>query len=625
MTDSVQTALDEFREGRNLLEAGNYKQAIRLFKLSIKGKNLVADSYYNIGKANSFLGRYKKALASYAKALELNPDSAEIHTSAGKTLSDMGKYNRAVYQLKTALWLRPDLAESYRNLANVQMRRGAVAKAAPLFSRALVIEPEHADTQCNLGSALMRLGKVERAIRCFWRSIDLDPEHKEAHSNLGWALKSVGDLEGALFHCERAVKLYPGNPNANNNLGTVLQEIGRIDEAVISYIKAVRGNWANAEFHSNLGSAFQALGKLKEARISYRIALRKSPDKTHIRRYLADITKHKKYTNDVKLMERMAAKPDPNVNRSKHLFYALAKTHEDLGNYEKSFSYLLKGNSLHRSTIKFDNSNHNEFVDRIIRSFPRGSVDIGGTLGGDTIFILGMPRSGTTLIEQILASHQEVCPAGEINNFNRHISGALKSLSRESKEYPEGFLSLPEKALQRLGYNYLNSLREKMGAASYITNKMPGNFHYIGLILAVLPGARIIHSTRNPVDTCLSCFQKLFTGSQDFTYDLTELGVYYCSYQRLMRHWREVFPGRILDVRYEDVVADQEGQSRRMLDYCGLDWDPACLSFYKTKRSVSTASAAQVRKPIYTNSVERWKRFEPQLAPLIKALGLKDN
>lgn len=231
-----------------------------------------------------------------------------------------------------------------------------------------------------------------------------------------------------------------------------------------------------------------------------------------------------------------------------------------------------------------------------------------------------MPRSGTTLVEHILASHSRVYGGGELSDLRR-LAGGLNKLSPTGHDFPDGVADLGPKDLHRLGRTYWEAVRRRAPDAPHVTDKAPGNFRYLGLIHLMLPRARIIHCVRNPVDTCLSCYKLLFVSGQNFSYDLVELGRYHRLYTRLMDHWRAVMPGRILDVRYEDLVAAQERETRRLLEFCGLPWEDACLSFHTTRRLVKTASATQVRQPIYKSAVGSWKRYARHLGPLLESLG----
>jgi hypothetical protein len=310
------------------------------------------------------------------------------------------------------------------------------------------------------------------------------------------------------------------------------------------------------------------------------------------------------------------------------LHFALAKAYADLQLHEQSFDHLLRANSMHRCQIDYDEKSMLGMFDRICAVFTselmrskRGSGDPSTV----PVLIVGMPRSGTTLIEQILASHPKVFGAGELTDLRDVIATHCK-VAGAPAAYPESFPRISDEALGRIGAAYAARLRQRAPAAERITDKMPGNFLQIGFVRLALPGARIIHARRNAVDTCLSCFARAFDGEQQYAYDLAELGRFYRNYQALMAHWRAVLPpGAMLEVDYEEVVADLEGQARRVVAYCGLEWDDACLRFYETKRIVRTASASQVRHPIYRGAIGRWRPYRRWLGPLLDELGVEHD
>jgi hypothetical protein len=313
-----------------------------------------------------------------------------------------------------------------------------------------------------------------------------------------------------------------------------------------------------------------------------------------------------------------------------HLDFALGKVYADIGDHGRAFQRLLAGNAAKRAAIAYDEQAALAQFDRVETVFTRELI-AAKTGGGDPtrmpIFVLGMPRSGTTLIEQILASHPMVHGAGELSVLNQVVN-TVSATDGAGFPYPDYVRALDASGLQRLGAQYLagvDELARKHGAADFerVTDKMPSNYYFAGLIHLALPNAKIIHSVRNPLDTCISCFSKLFSAEQNHTYDLGELGRYYRRYQQLMTHWHEVLPAdSMLDIRYEDVVADLEGEARRIIAYCGLPWDERCLAFHKTNRPVRTASATQVRQPIYNSAVNRWRAYEKEIGPLLAGLGL---
>ena len=328
-------------------------------------------------------------------------------------------------------------------------------------------------------------------------------------------------------------------------------------------------------------------------------------------------------------MEALAAKTDGLSKTDRmQLDFALGKAYADLKDHDRSFRHLLAGNAAKRATIAYDEQAAFALFDRIESLFTPDLIAAksgGGDPSPMPIFIIGMPRSGTTLVEQIIASHPVVYGAGELQNFNDVVL-TVRGPDGNSLPYPEFVAALDAAALQQIGARYIALVRAL--AAKYeradtarITDKMPSNYYFAGLIHLALPNAKIIHTIRDPVDTCISCFSKLFSAEQNHTYDLSELGRYYRRYERLMAHWRSVLPaGCILDVRYEDIVSDVEQQARRIIAYCGLPWTDRCLSFHETERPVRTASATQVRQPIYSSAVGRWRVYEQHLGPLLDAL-----
>jgi tetratricopeptide (TPR) repeat protein len=328
----------------------------------------------------------------------------------------------------------------------------------------------------------------------------------------------------------------------------------------------------------------------------------------------------------VAAMETLAQQaPTLSVRDRIELHFALAKAYEDLERFEDSFRQLLAGNTLKRQQVSYNEAAALRMLDRIRDVFTPQLFESRQQVGepsGVPVFIIGMPRSGTTLLEQILASHAQVFGGGELTYFADCLAslGAMKNAAPAS---PEPALSIPDNAIRKLGESYLVRVKRLAPHATRVVDKLPSNFLYAGLIHLALPNAAIIHTQRDPADTCLSCFSKLFTIGQDYSYDLAELGRYYRGYQALMEHWHQVLPpGRILDVRYEDLVTDPERQARRVVAHCGLDWDPHCLAFHRTERPVRTASAAQVREPIYRSAVGRWRAYEAYLDPLLTELGV---
>jgi tetratricopeptide (TPR) repeat protein len=469
-----------------------------------------------------------------------------------------------------------------------------------------------------------RAGRIDDAAALYQRILFLRPDHAAAHSNLGVALFLQNRIDEAMEHCERALVLDPDDASASITIGAVLARQGRMDEAVARYRRVLAVNPDHSDAHNGLGIILMFQGNFDEAMAHYGRAIAIRPDYPEAHYNRAEIKTFHRGDPDLAALETLAAQADLPENGAPFIHFALAKALEDSGDYERSFEHLRKGNDLKRRQINYDEASAAEVFQRISAAFDsdlfhrlRGKGDASPA----PIFVLGMPRSGSSLIEQILASHPKIHGAGELADLEIAARTVLNGGDRPAP-FPECVPALDGDILRRIGQSYLARLLALAKANVRIVDKMPGNFLNIGLIRLALPNAKIIHAMRDPIDTCLSCYSRLFTSGQPFTYDLAELGRYYGRYFALMNHWRSVLPPSVmLDISYEDVVDDLEGQARRLIDYCGLPWDDRCLSFHKTSRPVKTASAVQVRKPVYRSSLQRWRHYKAGLAPLLHELG----
>jgi tetratricopeptide (TPR) repeat protein len=373
-----------------------------------------------------------------------------------------------------------------------------------------------------------------------------------------------------------------------------------------------------------MGNVLKELGQLDAAQQAYLKALDLDPKVAGVYVNLADSKKFAPGDPHLAAIEALAAQADGLSKTDRlQLDYALGKAYADLKDHRRSFEHLLRGAAAKRATIVYDEAATMALFDRIEQVFTRELIAAaagGGDPARRPIFIIGMPRSGTTLVEQILASHPTVHGAGELQTLNDVVL-TVRGPDGNTLPYPDFVPSLDATALKAIGQRYLALVRELAPQAERVTDKMPSNYYFAGLVHLALPNAKIIHTLRDPVDTCISCFSKLFSAEQNHTYDLAELGRYHRRYEQLMAHWRRVLPpDRMLEVRYEDVVADLDGQARRIIAYCGLPWDDRCLAFHETDRPVRTASATQVRQPIYTSAIGRWKVYEEFLGPLLREL-----
>jgi tetratricopeptide (TPR) repeat protein len=640
-------------------QSGRTAEAIEHTKRAIAIKPNVALYHANLGEMCRLAGRLDEAVAAARRALEINPRYAGALSNLGIALFEQGKFADAVAHYDRAIALEPNFVLAHSNRGNALQRLKRFAEAEAAYRRALALQPAFAAAWNNLGTCLRELKRPEEAESVYRKALELAPNDPGTLDNLALALKDLDRLDEAagflrralavdarndkfLVHyavvlidqnkpdeaataAQSAAALNPGSPDAAHAMGRVAFARGNLDASLNHYRRAIALKPDFADAHNNMGNVLKDLGQLTAAHAAFVESLRLDPDIAGVYANLADTKKFTPGDPDLAAMERLTATSERRSKSDRlQLDFALGKAYADLKDYDRSFRHLVAANAAKRTMIVYDERRALALFDRIEATFTREFI-AGKSGGGDPsampIFVIGMPRSGTTLIEQILASHPAVHGAGELKTFS-DVVNAVRGPHGNILAYPEFMPALDAGALRRLGARYVSEVRKLAPAPTHVTDKMPSNYYFAGLIHLALPNAKIIHVSRDPVDTCISCFSKLFADEQSHTYDLAELGRYYQRYARLMTHWRDVLPERaILDVRYEDVVGDLEAQARRIIAHCGLPWDARCLAFHETDRPVRTASAAQVRQPIYTSAVGRSRVYTRHLGPLLDALG----
>lgn len=467
-----------------------------------------------------------------------------------------------------------------------------------------------------------RAGRLADAERGYREVLAQHPEHPDALHFLGVLVGMAGEPARSVALIERSLRFKP-TADAHYHLGVSQAALSRIADAIASFETAIRIDRRHALAHHHLGGALSRLGRRDEAVAAYRAAIELKPDLAEAYSNLGLISTWREEDPAAKELLRLAGRAQslPAASRI-HFNYALGKYYEDIGDFARAFASWSEGASLKRRTLTYDANANDQAMAQIAASFPRGAWTTSRTHGEPSdlpVFVLGMPRSGTSLVEQILASHPRVHGAGEIGLLREALDGLqirhelLQPHLLESGAFAQN--------LRQRGADYVARLRSLDREAARITDKLPNNFRLVGAIQLALPNSSIVFCRRDLRDVCLSCYQTLFMQGHAWSYDLIELGRYALSFARLIEHWRDVLPGRLLELDYEALVTDPATQARRLIEHCGLDWDDRCLSHYSTGRAVQTASLGQVRRPIYGSSVGRWRRYERQLAPLLDALG----
>lgn len=527
----------------------------------------------------------------------------------------------------TAFSLYGELAQKEPKVAGIWHEWGVVAahinnldKAAELFSRAVSLDGSNALYRRNLCESFRRLGNVEAAVSHGRKAVELEPRNFDGHYNLGLSLFSVGRWQEAREAFSEATRLAPNKSTAWNNLGSTLEKLNETEEAETCYRQACMIDPGNAEAANNLGALLSFDGNIDKAKECFTKAIQAKPTFIDPHFNLSSLKRYGEGDPHLHILESLVLSEQRprNAEELTRLCFALGKAREDIGSFDAAFAAYQFGNKLHFRSAPVDEQREQSTLKNVVAICDEAFLNCGTcdrNEGPSPIFIVGVPRSGTTLVEQILSSHPRVYGAGELPDLSRSISAVLKDAGLS--EFPSGLKNVTNSQLGSIRDVYLAGVQPLSPRATFICDKMPTNFMFLGLIYRALPNAKIINVLRDPVDAAFSCYSRHFKNSMNFTYSLPSIASFINRYRQIMKHWHEVLPsGFILDVSYEDLVDDLEDKTRKMLSFIGLDWAPECLKFYESDRIVRTASVAQVREPLYASSVGRGKRFDRYLGDL---------
>jgi tetratricopeptide (TPR) repeat protein len=552
-----------------------------------------AHAWLKAGKALALAGDGEGADQAFERYFALTPGRKSV--AEGAECHRRGDFSGALAAYQQALGADPGNVDALRLSALAHSALGHGQEAERAARQAVRLAPEFSRAWNDLGAVLQELDRAEDAVEAFARAARLRPADPAAHAHLANALFVHGDLPRAEASYRTALSLQPGEPASSLGLGHVLKTIGRFDHAVAAYKACLA-----ARPHS--GQAWWSLANLKTYRFS---------------------------RDDEAAMGALLNEEAVSGAARVNVAYALGKAREDAEAYDEAFAHYGQGAALQRTLVRYDPVQTEAVNERIKSVFSRDFLSARAGHGAPDpapIFIVGLPRSGSTLIEQILASHSQVDGTSELPILGR-VTQEIGRFRSDGVVYPEAARDLEAHDLKALGQAYLERAARHRGARPYFTDKMPNNFASVGLIALILPNAKIIDARRHPMDACWGAFKQLFARGQTYTYDLFELGHFYLEYDALMRHWDDVLPGRVLRIDYEAMVCDQENQTRLLLAHCGLPFEAQCLRFHETVRAVNTASSEQVRRPLYKSGLGAWRRFgahltalEAQLRPVLDAL-----
>ncbi len=618
--------------GLALQALGRNEEAAAQFRVALALRPAFAMAHNNLGTVLRELGQVEAALAAFRTAVALEPNLALARANLGQLLIDQGQAEEALPHCQEAVRLQPNLAAAHNNLGNAYRALERWAESRQAHAEAVRLAPDLARTHANLGLALQGEGKLQGAVAAFRRAVELAGDDAEMWQYLANAHVANEDFTAAIPCCERLVALKPALATGHNDLGWVLQEEGWLTAAAAAYRQALQLQPNYVAALLNQAGLEEELGEFEQAETSLRRAQAISPRVPTPLARLATLLRGRLPDADREVIRGQLADAQLADGPRCALLFGLAQVHDARGEYAAAADCLKQANALalerHRQEGRsYDPAEHRRFVDRLIEGFtPELFQRLAGA--GDAtrqpVFVVGMPRSGTTLVEQVLASHSRVHGAGEMR-LARQACDALSTVTGRSESLAAALAALDAAGVQQLAERHRTDLqalleRDRPGfAAERIVDKMPDNYLYLGLIALLFPRATLIHVRREPRDVAVSCWMTSFRMIR-WANDVEHLAERIREHQRLMAHWNAVLPVAVHEVVYERLVDDFETEARRLVAACGLEWEPACRNFHETARPVRTASLTQVRQPLYRKAVARWKHYETALADLFARL-----
>ena len=604
-----------------------------------------------LGVALMRQGKLEEAKINLATCVKLTPQIAGAHEQYGAVLAALGEVEEAERALRKALQLDPKLSSAYTKLANVLALQGKSEESDKAFSQVFKSDPKKADIKDamdllakgqldearksakavlrrdpNDPNGLFLMGNIALAQEAFndaealfRRTTEVAPDFPFAWGNLAIALNRQRKYLEAIECAEKAASLDPMNPNWTTSLGNIALVAGQEEKALNALNRTLKIKPDHAPALIGLGHVLKTLGDQEASIKNYRAAAKLRPQMGEIFFSLSNLKTFQFEPDEIAHMERMVESGELEAESEVHFSFSLGKCYEDKKDYEKAFEYYRRGNETKRPLVQHDPVEFKKSADLVMKTFSKEFFEKREGWGHQDpapILIVGLPRSGSTLVEQIVSSHSLIDGTQELGDLQQ-IAVTAGSNRSDGLIYPLSLLDTPKEIIEDLGKEYIRATQRHRQGGKYFTDKMPNNFSHIGFLHLILPNAKVIDARRHPLDSCFGSYKQLFAEGQTFSYDLFDLAEYYKTYDDLMKHWQEVVPDKVLRVQYEDNVADQEKQARRIIEFLGLEWEDQMTRFYESDRAVKTASSEQVRQPIYSKSVNTWKRYEAHLEELI--------
>jgi len=614
--------------GVSSIEQGKPEIALIPLRKAIKVAPDFAQAHEDLGTAWFLLSELKKSEVCLKAALKLDPSKFSAWKSLGDLLSDRGKDKEANKAYEQAL----STNSNYKDLTKAMtlVRKGQTGAAEKIYKQILKEDPNNVDALRLLGLLAVKGGSLDQGIMILKKCTEIAPDYALAWENLANMYRQkegFENLDKSIYCFKKATKFRPNWAEGWAGLGTVLTRSSLHNEGINAYQKSITLKEEQPRVHLSLGHVYKTTGEQEQSVASYHKAIKHYEMFGEAYWSLANLKTYNFSNKEINSMELQITKEDLPEREKVHFLFALGKAYEDLKDYKRSINFYNEGNDLNRGRSSYDPKAVEAISKRIKKFFNKKFIkdkSDSGDLSPDPIFIVGLPRSGSTLIEQILSSHSKVEGTMELPNM-LNMARRLGSGTKDQTSYPEILSKLSTSEIESLGKQYISETKMIRSEFPFFIDKMPNNFSHIGLINLILPNAKIIDARRDPLDTCFSCYKQLFARGQMFTYDFNELARYYVNYIKLMDHWDEVLPGKVYRVFYENIVENQEDETKNLLEFCNLPFEENCLRFYETKRAVKTASSEQVRQPIYRKSIHHWKNYEPFLKELKKGLTPLDK
>ena len=606
--------------------AGDLTQAAVYYRKSLKSKPDKADVWHTLGGVHYQLRNMVAACAALEVAVRHAPDNANYRSDLGGVYLSCGRPVDAESELRRAIECLPDFPEAEYNLAQALHAQGKIPEAIATLRGLVRRQPQFTEAHYNLGVAEWGQGRLHEATELFETVLRLQADNAQAYLALARVYRELRFMGRALDYFKKYFERIANDVDAVIEYAEALHENGQTDEAVEQLRASAAGNEHDDKLQVALGRILQDAGDIEQAEIAFRNAMVFNRDNTVATVGLSGVRRFRDPADPVIGQIRAALQvASESGAQQAALHFALGKIHDDLGEYDTAFGHFRRGNEIKHKDARYEPVAVEEYVERILAVFSAHTIERLGGVGHRSelpVLFVGMPRSGTTLAEQVLASHPHVQGAGELG-FYPSLVNAMPGLLKLDASYPACCLDLDRETMDEIATQYLALLRRHSTVALRVSDKMPGNYFHLGLIAALFPQARFVSCRRELLDLGLSIYFQFFREPLEYAWDLSDIVHYYSLYRRLMTHWVSIMPERILMLDYEDMVSDLEQTARRLVDFCGLDWDPSCLAFHETRRDVKTASNWQVRQPIYQSSVGRWKNYQDYLGPLAQLRNRK--